>query len=124
MNTLHVSLVVLLAGGFLLSVRILAKRGLLSLRYAMGWFLIGLIFLVLSPLVGIANWLGDLVGVQPLALLLGIPLLVLVVVCVQLSISVSGLTERVRTLAEEVAFNGRNSEEGHRDGNGDSDLMG
>jgi hypothetical protein len=77
---------------------------MLSLRYAMGWYALCLFFLALSPFVGLSDSLGDLLGVQPITLLLGVPLITLVAVCFQLSISVSGLTERVRVLAEEVAI--------------------
>jgi hypothetical protein len=47
--------------------------------------------------------LGRILVVQPSVILLGVPLVIVGVVCIQLSITVSGLTEQVRTLGENVA---------------------
>jgi hypothetical protein len=47
---------------------------------------------------------GDLAGMTPTGVLLGIATVVLVVIAVQLSISVSGLQSQVRDLAESNAL--------------------
>jgi len=82
----------------------LARRQLLSFRYALGWlgFLLGASVLSLfSPLVEpIANF----VGVSPAVVVAGSSAAALLVICLQLSIIISGLQDQVRRLSEEVAL--------------------
>ena len=54
-------------------------------------------------LLHLSQRLGRILDVQPSVILLGVPLMIVGVVCIQLSITVSGLTEQVRTLGEMVA---------------------
>lgn len=79
-----------------------AKNGKLSFRYAIGWFAIctvGGFFGVISPAIGP---IAEILEVTPNALLSVAILVLLLVLCIQLSISISGLHERVRTLVEKV----------------------
>lgn len=103
MNLFHVLASALIGVTFIVVVRSLSRRGRLSMRYTLGWLLIGLLSLLYPGLLIVARNLADLLEVQPVAILLGMPLVILGLVCVQLSISVSGLTEQVRTLTEIVA---------------------
>jgi hypothetical protein len=80
-----------------------ARRGLLNFRYTVGWLLLsafgvlaGIVIPVISP---IANYLE----ITPAALLAIGAIMLLVLICVQLSISISGLHERQRRLTEELA---------------------
>jgi hypothetical protein len=104
MNLVHAALTVSFGFGFILFIRALSFRGLLSMRYTLGWIVIGLSSISYVPILltsrSIAGWLN----VQPIAVLLGFPLFVLVLVTIQLSISVSGITEEVRVLAETIAM--------------------
>ena len=88
---------------FVSVIRKLSIREKLTMRYTLGWLLIGFLLLGYPLLLLGSQWLGRILDVQQLAILLGIPLIVVGAVCVQLSISVSGLTEQVRTLGEAVA---------------------
>ena len=101
--SLHIAIAITSGILFLLYIRHLSVRGLMSMRYTLGWFIIGLSAILLAPLIGLAQIVADAVSTQTSVILLGIPLVVLCIVAVQLSISVSGLTERTRVLAEEVA---------------------
>lgn len=71
-----------------------------------GWWLTlagAVILLVIFP--GIALWLTRVLGVQtPTNLIFAVALAVLLVVCIHLSVAISSLEERNRTLVEEVAF--------------------
>ena len=100
---LHIAIAIASGILFLFYIRRLSIRGLMSMRYALGWFLIGISAIFLAPLIGLADFVADAIGTQTSVILLGIPMVVLCIVTVQLSISVSGLTERTRILAEEVA---------------------
>jgi hypothetical protein len=104
MNKLHLAITLVAGFGFVTCIRFLARRGRLSMRYTLGWLLIGLMFLLYPIIVIAADEISDFLGVQQLAIFLGAPMIILVMVCVQLSISVSGLTEHVRTLTESIAL--------------------
>jgi hypothetical protein len=80
-----------------------ARHGLLNFRYTVGWLLLsafgimsGIIIPVIAP---IANFLA----ITPAALLAIGGIILLIIICVQLSISISGLHERQRRLTEELA---------------------
>jgi len=99
-----VVIVIAYAVGLAVATFSLARRQLLSFRYAIGWlgFLLGASVLSLfSPLVEpIANF----VGVSPAVVVAGSSAAALLVICLQLSISISGLQDQVRRLSEEVAL--------------------
>lgn len=89
---------------FVLAVHRLGRRQRLSFRYAVGWMLLGSLGLVAGVLVPLAEPLADLLSVSPAALLGLGGMILLLVLCVQLSISISGLQEQVRSMAEESSF--------------------
>lgn len=74
------------------------------MRYTLGWLSIGILALMYPALLWASREISQVLQMQPVAILLGVPLIVMGLVCIQLSISVSGLTEQVRTLAESVAI--------------------
>jgi len=99
-----VSIVVAFALGLAICAYSLGRRQLLSFRYAVGWlgFLAGVALLsLLSPLV---QPVATFVGVSPAIVVTGISAVALLVICLQLSISISGLQTQVRRLAEEIAL--------------------
>ena len=89
---------------FVVSVYRLGRRQKLSFRYAVGWMALGILGVIAGLLVPLAGPLADHLNVSPGALLGIAALVLLLLLCVQLSISISGLQEQVRTLAEESAF--------------------
>ena len=89
---------------FVLSVYRLGRKQKLSFRYTVGWMVLGALGIFAGIVSPIAEPLADELQVTPAALL-GIGAVVLLVtLCVQLSISISGLQEQVRRLTEEAAF--------------------
>ena len=87
-----------------LVVLLISRRGHLSMRYTLGWFLVAG-FLVLGGVFGpFVDVLARTFHVEPVTVMLTAVLAGFLVICVQLSISVSGLTEAVRTLAEANAL--------------------
>ena len=97
---------IIAAGGLLLGavVVLLARRQLLSLRYAVGWLLIALAALVGAALSPVIKPLSARLGMSPTGLLLALASAVLLAITVQLSISVSGLRAQIRELAEAHAL--------------------
>jgi hypothetical protein len=74
-------------------------------KYAITWIAVALGVLVLGAFPEAVAWLARAVGVQtPSNLLFAASLLVLLLVCIQLSAEITGLEEDTRTLTEEVAL--------------------
>ena len=103
-HPVHVVLACISGFALISLIRFLSRRGRLSMRYTLGWFIIGLLSLFYPILLLASEWVSELLDIQPAVILIGLPFIVLLLVCIQLSISVSGLIEQVRVLLEEVAF--------------------
>jgi hypothetical protein len=85
-------------------IQLLRKRRIRE-KYAGIWIIVALGVTILGAWPGLAVGLARIVGVEvPANLVFSSALVVLLVVCVQLSIGVSSLDERVRTLTEEIAL--------------------
>jgi hypothetical protein len=81
------------------------RRRKLSEGYALLWIAVGLAVLLLGVLRPLVDRLSRVVGVSYGAnLVFAVALVFLVVVCVNLSMHVSELEDKVQTLAEEVAL--------------------
>jgi len=89
---------------FVVSVYRLGRKQKLSFRYTVGWLILGLLGVVAGFLLPFAEPLADYFNVSAAALLAIGALVLLLVLCVQLSISISGLQEQVRALAEDASF--------------------
>jgi len=85
-------------------VYMLARRQLLSFRYTAGWLALFGVGALSSALVPAAQPLASLIEVTPGVIVSAAGVLTLLAICVQLSISISGLQEQVRTLSEEIAL--------------------
>jgi len=84
---------------------VLLRTRRLREKYAIIWMVVGVGLLVLGAFPGTMGALARAVGVQtPSNLLFAIALIVLLLVCVQLSVEITSLEEESRTLVEEVAL--------------------
>lgn len=83
----------------------LLRRRRLREKYAGLWIVVALLVLVAAVFPAVTAWLSDLVGITvPVNLVFFLGLLVLLVVCVQISAEVSELEHENQTLAEESAL--------------------
>lgn len=80
-----------------------ARRGLLSFQYTVGWLLLAMLTMVAGVAVPLITPIANFLAITPAALLAIGGTVLLVFICVQLSISISGLHERQRRLTEELA---------------------
>lgn len=95
------ALLVALGGlGLLVVVFLLARRGLLSLRYALGWMAVSMLLLGAALLLVLIGGISHSLPITPTGLLAGVGLAFLLAVCLQLSISLSGQQEAIRELSE------------------------
>lgn len=92
------------AGSLMVSTIALVRRRLLSIRYGMGWLAVSLVGLVGAPLLSMLASRVDAIGFTATGFSLGVFLAFLGLVCLQLSISLSGLHSAVQDLAEHAAL--------------------
>src|SRR5262249_24590316 len=104
---------VLAVGGVLIALFILrlARRRLLTTRYAVGWLVVGLIVALAAVSTPFVGKLGRFAGITPTGVLLIISSVVLLAISIQLSVSVSLLQERLRSTAEAHALLARKVED-------------
>jgi hypothetical protein len=89
---------------FAVTIALLARQRLLSLRYTLGWFFVAVALLAAGALTGVIDPLAKDLGVEGTELLLGMALVLLLLIAVQLSITASGHAEMLRTMAESQAL--------------------
>jgi Uncharacterized conserved protein (DUF2304) len=93
-------------GGVLVAIAAvtLARRRLITLRYALGWLAIAVVTLVGAAAAPLVTPLAELFSMTATGVLLAGATALLVAIAIQLSISVSGLQAQVRELAEAHAL--------------------
>jgi hypothetical protein len=102
-STAQVLIAAVFCLGFIAFTYRLARSGHLSFRYTMGWlglFAIGIVAMIALP---VTNKVSEWLRLTPAALLALSGLFILLVICIQLSISISGMQNQIRRLSEEVA---------------------
>ncbi len=82
----------------------LARIGRLSFRYTVGWLTLSMLGLLAGLFVPIVQPVAGFLKLTPAALLALLAVVLLVSICIQLSISISGLQEQLRSMAEKVAL--------------------
>jgi hypothetical protein len=108
MSNVAVQSVLVAMGGIalLVVVFLLARRGLLSLRYALGWMAVSLLLLGAALVLVLIGGISHSLPITPTGLLAGVGLAFVLAVCLQLSISLSGQQEAIRELSEANALLG------------------
>ncbi len=81
----------------------LANRHLLSFRYTIGWLALSAVGIFAGLFLPIIEPISRSIKVTPAAIIAVGALVVLLLICIQLSIAISTLQEQSRTLAEQVA---------------------
>jgi Na+/melibiose symporter-like transporter len=102
--SVQVPIVMAGAAALLLSTVVLVRRRLLSIRYGMGWLAVSLVGLVGAPLLSLLASHVASIGFTATGFSLGIFVVFLGLVCLQLSITLSGLHGAVQDLAEHAAL--------------------
>jgi Na+/melibiose symporter-like transporter len=102
--SVQVPIVMAGALALMLSTVVLVRRRMLSVRYGMGWLAVSLIGFVGAPVLGLLASRVVEFGFTATGFSLGIFVVFLGLVCLQLSISLSGLHSAVQDLAEHAAL--------------------
>ncbi len=102
--SVQVPIVMAGAAALMLSTTVLVRRRLLSIRYGLGWLAVAVIGFVGAPLLAVFASRVESLGFTPTGFSLGIFIGFLGLVCLQLSVSLSGLHSAVQDLAEHAAL--------------------
>jgi hypothetical protein len=97
----------LVAGGAVVMFSIvfaLSRRGLLSLRYALGWMAVSVLLVLAAIVIGLIGGIGKSLPFTPTGLIAVVGLGFLTMIALQLSISLSGHQEAIRELSEANAL--------------------
>lgn len=103
-QTVQLIEIAILAIGFMFGIVSLARRRLISFRYTVGWLALGSVALMAGLLIPLLGPIARVFRVGELTMIAVVAVVVLLVVCVQLSISISGLQSQVQRLSEVVAI--------------------
>lgn len=88
----------------LVLITLLRKRHLRE-KYAMTWIVVAFGVCILGAFPGLVETVASAVGVEtPSNLVFALALILLLGVCIQISVELTGLEEETRTLAEELAL--------------------
>lgn len=82
----------------------LGRKGRLSFRYTIGWLALSAVGVFAGIFIPVVSPVADWLEISPAALVAVGAILLLVSICIQLSISISGLQEQNRRLAENLAI--------------------
>ncbi|HEX4187114.1 MAG TPA: DUF2304 family protein [Solirubrobacteraceae bacterium] len=92
------------AVALMISTVVLVRRRLLSLRYGLGWLTVAVAGFVGTPLLTVAASEFRHLGFTPTGFSLGVLIAFLGLICLQLSISLSGLHRAIQDLSEHAAL--------------------
>jgi hypothetical protein len=98
---LEVAIIAVLMGIFILSI---ARRQLISFRYTIGWLGLCAVTLIGALLVPVVEPVARFLKVDPFTVVGGSAFLILLGICIQLSISISGLQRQLHDVNEVVAL--------------------
>lgn len=85
-------------------IHLMRKRRLRE-KYAIIWLLLATLIVVVGAFPQMVLWLTRAVGVEvPVNLMFAVAIVVLLIVCIQLSTEVTAIEEKTRTLVEELAL--------------------
>jgi len=101
----------IIAFGMSLVILRLSKRKLISFRYTVGWLVLCGLGLVAGLLIPVLKPLADALRISEVALVATSAVVVLLVVCIQLSISISGLQRQLQDVTEDLALTRQQVEE-------------
>lgn len=98
-------LIIILGAGLLLtSSVVLVRLRLLSIRYGLGWIAVSLLGMAGAPVLDALSGQVQDLGFTATGFSLGVVILFLGLVCLQLSISLSGIHRSVQDLTEHAAL--------------------
>jgi hypothetical protein len=96
--------IAVVACAFAIAIIMLSRRNRISFRYTMGWLTLSVLSAVGGLLIPVIEPLSRKFQLDAFALVGALSVIVLVGLCIQLSISISGLQQQLRKLNEDLAL--------------------
>jgi len=96
--------IAVVACAFAIAIIMLSRRNRISFRYTMGWLTLSVLSAVGGLLIPIIEPLSRKFQLDAFSLVGALAVIVLVGLCIQLSISISGLQQQLRKLNEDLAL--------------------
>ena len=96
--------IALVACSFAIAIVMLSRRNRISFRYTMGWLTLSVLSAVGGLLLPVIEPLSKKFQLDAFSLVGALAVIVLLSLCIQLSISISGLQRQLRKLNEDVAL--------------------
>jgi hypothetical protein len=97
----EIAIIAVLMGTFILAI---ARRHLISFRYTIGWLGLCVVTFLGALLVPVVEPVARFLKVDPFTVVGGSAFLILLGICIQLSISISGLQRQLHDVNEVVAL--------------------
>ena len=98
---LQITIIAAVMGSIILAI---ARRQLISFRYTIGWLGLCIVTFLGALLVPVVEPIARFLKVDPFTVVGGSALLILLAICIQLSISISGLQRQLYDVNEAVAL--------------------
>ncbi len=96
--------IAVVACAFAIAIIMLSRRSRISFRYTMGWLTLSVLSAVGGLLIPVIEPLSRKFQLDAFSLVGALAVIVLLSLCIQLSISISGLQRQLRKLNEDVAL--------------------
>ncbi len=98
---LQITIIAAVMGSIILAI---ARRQLISFRYTIGWLGLCAVTFLGALLVPVVEPIAEILKVDPFTVVGGSAFLILLAICIQLSISISGLQRQLYEVNEVVAL--------------------
>ncbi len=96
--------IAVVACGFAIAIIVLSRRNRISFRYTIGWLTLCVLSAVGGLLLPVIEPLSKKLKLDAFSLVGALAVIILLSLCIQLSISISGLQRQLRKLNEDVAI--------------------
>lgn len=96
--------IAVVACGFAIAIVLLSRKNRISFRYTMGWLTLSALSAVGGLLLPVIEPLSKKLQLDAFSLVGALAVIVLLSLCIQLSISISGLQRQLRKLNEDIAI--------------------
>ena len=96
--------IAVVACGFAIAIIVLSRRNRISFRYTIGWLTLCVLSAVGGLLLPVIEPLSKKLKLDAFSLVGALAVIVLLSLCIQLSISISGLQRQLRKLNEDIAI--------------------
>ena len=101
---------------FTISILYLARRQRISFRYTIGWLTLCVVSAFTGLLIPLIKPLATKLQLDAFALIGACAIIILLALCIQLSISISGLQKQLQQLNEDLAVQKKVVEDSHASG--------